>query len=137
MKNLLKQAIHFFGFSGIGWVLDFSTYVVLGYFSENLFLNNCLSSWVGVTFVFIFSTRTIFRNASKISIKLKYLLYILYQCILIIVISKVLNGINQLIVYYFAWEIIVKYSYILSKILVTPITMVLNFFVMKWIIEKI
>ena len=60
MKKLLLQALKFLGLSGIGWILDFSVYTILGFFSENLVLNNYISSWVGVTFVFIFATRKIF-----------------------------------------------------------------------------
>ena len=56
MKQLLKQGIQFIGLSGIGWILDFSVYTIVGVWSKNLFFNNILSSWIGVTFVFIFST---------------------------------------------------------------------------------
>ena len=137
MKHVMLQAIRFVGISGIGWILDFCTYSVLGFFSTNLFLNNSISSWVGVTFVFIFATRKVFQNDSRISLKWKYILYILYQCVLIYVISKVLNVINATIVTYTTIAVLEKFSSFISKILVTPITMVINFLVMKGIIEKI
>lgn len=137
MKKLLMQAIKFVGLSGIGWLLDFFAYTVLGFVSDNLVLNNSISSWVGVTFVFIFATRKVFQNNSKISLKWKYAIYILYQIILIFFISKLLNGINIAIVNNVSIDIIVRFSSILAKILVTPITMSLNFFVMKGVIEKL
>lgn len=137
MKHLLKQAVSFIGLSGIGWILDFCTYTVLGFFSRNLVLNNTISSWVGVTFVFIFATRKVFENNSRISLKWKYLIYILYQIILIFFVSKVLDGINMLIIHNIAIGLILQFSAIISKILVTPITMILNFFVMKGVIEKL
>lgn len=137
MKHLLKQAISFIGLSGIGWILDFCTYTVLGFFSRSLALNNTISSWVGVTFVFIFATRKVFEKNSSISLKWKYLIYILYQIILIYFVSKVLNGINMFIVHNIAIGLILKFSSIISKILVTPVTMILNFFVMKGVIEKL
>ena len=65
MKKLFIQAIRFIGLSGIGWILDFTTYTVLGVISANLVLNNTISSWVGVTFVFLLSTRIVFKNNSK------------------------------------------------------------------------
>lgn len=51
LKKLFLQVLKFIGFSGIGWILDFSVYTGLGFFSSNLDLNNRISSWVGVTFV--------------------------------------------------------------------------------------
>lgn len=62
MKKLFIQAIRFIGLSGIGWILDFTTYTVLGVISANLVLNNTISSWVGVTFVFLLSTRIVFKT---------------------------------------------------------------------------
>ena len=131
------QAIQFVGLSGIGWLLDFATYTVLGFVSENLVLNNTISSWVGVTFVFIFATRKVFQNNSKISLKWKYVIYILYQCVLIFFISKLLDVVNIFIIENIAIQLIQQFSAILSKIIVTPITMVLNFIVMKNVIEKL
>ena len=137
MKNLLKQAVGFVGLSGIGWILDFCTYTVLGFLSENLVLNNFISSWVGVTFVFIFATRKIFMNNSRIPLKWKYLIYIAYQFVLIFLVSILLGKIDGLITEYVTVGIILKFSFIISKIIITPITMVLNFFIMKGLIEKI
>ena len=69
MKKLFIQAIRFIGLSGIGWILDFTTYTVLGVISANLVLNNTISSWVGVTFVFYFQQelylKTIVRSHSN------------------------------------------------------------------------
>lgn len=136
MKNLLLQAIRFFGLSGIGWFLDFSLYIGLGYLSKNLALNNYISSWAGVTFVFIFATRKVFQQNSRISLQWKYIIYIVYQLFLIFIMSKLLCIINDAIVVYIAREPIVTYSAFIAKIVVTPITMVLNFLVMKGIIER-
>ncbi len=137
MKNLIIQAVKFIGVSGIGWILDFFIYTCLGLLSENLILNNTISSWVGVTFVFIFATRKIFKNKSRISLKWKYLIYIVYQIILIFLISKFLGLINIFIINNIDLQIIKDFSPILSKIIVTPITMILNFIVMKNIVEKL
>ncbi|EOT28341.1 hypothetical protein C805_00483 [Eubacterium sp. 14-2] len=137
MKNILLQAIKFTGISGIGWSLDFCSYVALGLVSDNLAVNNILSSWTGVTFVFMFATRRVFQNSSKIPLKYKYFIYLLYQSVLIVFISKVLDEINMLILNDSTMEIIVRFSSVIAKILVTPITMVLNFLVMKGVIEKL
>lgn len=57
--------------------------------------------------------------------------------LLITMISFVLQLLNQLIVNKIVIENITQYSSLIAKILVTPITMVLNFLVMKGIIERI
>ena len=137
MRNLCRQAIQFIGISGIGWILDFLTFTSLGLVSGNLILNNTISSWVGVTFVFCFATRKLFINHSKISLKWKYLIYLVYQCILIFFVTKALNEINIGLLSYSTMDFVLRFSAILSKILVTPITMVLNFIVMKGIIERL
>ena len=137
MKRLLGQAVRFIGLSGIGWILDFSTYIVLSRICENLVLDNFISSWVGVTFVFIFATRKIFENNSRIDLKWKYLIYIVYQVLLIFLVSKLLGLIDSFIVSNISLAVVTRFSAIIAKILVTPITMIMNFFVMKGLIEKL
>ena len=137
MKNVLKQAVKFVGLSGIGWIRDFLTYTILGFISSNVVVNNIISSWIGVTFVFIFATRKVFQNQSQISLKWKYLIYLGYQVLLILLISKLLGQVNEFILVHNTIRIIGRFSTIISKILVTPITMVLNFIVMKSVIERL
>ena len=137
MKKIIKQSISFFGISGIGWILDFILYITpTNIFKINIDISNMLSSLLGVTFVFITSTRKLFINNSKIDIKIKYLIYIIYQIILIIIVSKVMfilknNLININLM------LIVKNINIIVKIIITPFTMLINFIVMKNLIEKI
>ena len=137
MKKLLMQAIKFVGLSGIGWLLDFCIFILLGFVSANHSINNFISSWVGVTFVFIFATRKVFKNNCKLPLWLKDISYILYQFILITLASKVLGVVDNYIVTNISWAIVVKFSGIIAKIFITPFTMVLNFFVMKGVIEKL
>lgn len=137
MKNFINQVLRFIGLSGIGWILDFFTYIGLGIISDNLLVNNIISSWVGVTFVFAFATRKVFTDKGSISLGWKYVAYLLYQCVLIYFISRILNTLNSTIVSYLQTGILLRLSPVIAKILVTPVTMILNFFVMKGIIEKL
>lgn len=137
MKKILEQAVKFVGLSGIGWVLDFFIYTFLGLLSSNVVVNNMISSWVGVTFVFIFATRKVFQNNNKNSLKRKYFIYIAYQIVLIFFVSKLLGIVNEVMVSNIHIEMVDKFSAIISKILVTPITLVINFIVMKGVIEKL
>lgn len=137
LKNLLYQAIRFIGLSGIGWVLDFTCYSILSFVIGDPFISNVISSCIGATFVFIFSTRFIFRQNTHVPLVIKYVVYILYQLLLIYLISKLLSWVNTLLVLHFTWFIVLKFAALISKIIVTPITMTLNFFVMKGVMEKL
>ena len=137
LRNLLMQALRFVGLSGIGWLLDFAVYTILSTCVSNLAAANMISSLVGASFVFIFSTRFVFQNSHRIPLIWKYCVYIAYQALLILLISLLLAQINTLITTHVSVGIIVRASAILSKIIVTPITMTLNFFIMKFVIEKI
>ena len=61
----------------------------------------------------------------------------LLGCVLIFFISKLLNRVNIYLLTHVTLAVVKNFSTIISKILVTPITMVLNFIVMKNVIEKI
>ncbi|MBQ6773521.1 MAG: GtrA family protein [Synergistaceae bacterium] len=137
MQKIFIQAINFFGISGIGWLLDFCIYTCLGFISCNLVLNNIISSWAGVTFAFVTATRKIFLKRSKIPLKIKYAVYILYQFIMIYLISILLSNINHVIADILNPDLPQSLSSTISKIFVTPVTMIINFIVMKAVIEKI
>ncbi len=137
MKGLVRQAVRFIGLSGIGWLMDLCVYTVLGIWSEDLFLSNIVSSWVGVTFVFLLSTRYVFKDRGRIPLKWKYVIYLSYQCVLILLMSELLAAVDAVITRAISIAIILDLSAIISKIVITPVTMVLNFIVMKGIMERI
>ena len=137
MNNLLKQIINFLGFSGIGWILDFTMYTLLAYIGINLFICNVVGAVVGLTFVYIFSTRYIFKNTGRIPLWGKYIIYIAYQIIQVYLVSKLLVIVNNILVTHISLTFIQTFSPVISKCLVTPITMVLNFIILKNMIEKI
>ena len=136
-RRLLRQALRFLGLSGIGWLMDFTVYTLLSLRMENLALVNVISSLVGASFVFLFSTRYVFRDSHRIPLWLKYAIYIVYQLALIWLISKLLAWVHLMIVTYAPWPFLVSLAPVLAKILVTPITMTVNFFAMKTVIEKL
>ena len=104
---------------------------------ENLALVNVFSSLVGASFVFLFSTRFVFRDSHRIPLRLKYAIYIAYQLVLIFLISKLLAWVHLLIVSHTDRAALVSLAPVLAKILVTPVTMTVNFFAMKTVIEKL
>ena len=138
MKKLIKQAFGFIGISGIGWIIDLVVYTILTSLLEvDVNIANMFSSFVGVSFVFIISTRKLFINNSKINIKIKYIIYIVYQILLISGASYVMLLLKDYILDLTSIDLIVKYIDIIVKIIITPITMLINFIVMKFLIEKI
>ena len=137
LRQLLRQILRFLGLSGIGWLMDFTVYTLLSLRMENLALANVFSSLVGASFVFLFSTRFVFRDSHRIPLGLKYAIYIVYQLLLIFLISKLLAWIAAGIALYAPWALLRKLAAVLSKIIVTPITMTVNFLVMKAVIEKL
>ncbi len=137
LPKLLKQAIAFIGISGLGWIIDFAIYTLLNQWIEATYAN-MISAAVGVSFVFWVSTRKTFRNNIKrLSLKWKYLIYMVYQICAILGASFLIGFVESSIVPAIGWEILIKYSYIAAKIMVTPFTLALNFVVMKILVEKV
>lgn len=139
LKKILKQFINFLFLSGIGWLIDFTLYLLFSnVFNLKIIHSNILSSIPAVTFVFFVSTRKIFaKNNSRISLKEKYLIYFLYQLILILLISLLAQYLYLLSLKNISMNVELKLLKIIIKILITPITMLINFIVMKFLIEKL
>ena len=128
----MKKAIKFTFVSGIGFIIDFIIYnILILIFHINVGISNMISSLVGVTFVFFTSTKHIFENnTSNIKLKYKYLIYVVYQIVLILVASRVIIIFKN---FFISSNImlVAKYAKILAKIFITPFTLTINYFVMK------
>lgn len=137
MKKITIDILKFVGVSGIGWLIDVLIYLTLSSIIKlNVDISNMISSLVGVSFVFLVSTRKIFVNNSKINLKLKYIIYIVYQLILIYLASLAILSLKNYLTS-LDIKLVIKYVNIISKIIITPFTMLINFIVMKLLIEKI
>ena len=137
LRRLLRQALRFLGLSGVGWLMDFTVYTLLSLRFQDLAWVNVFSSLVGASFVFIFSTRFVFRDSHRIPLWLKYAIYIVYQLALIFLISRLLAWTAGMLAAHAPWPWLVPLAPVLAKILVTPLTMTVNFFVMKGVIESL
>lgn len=125
--------------SGIGWLIDLSVFFLLtNQFALNVFYSNILSSIPGFTFVFVVSTNKIFKkDTSNLSLKQRYLIYFIYQIILVLTVSLIGQLLFQVSCSFFeSFNITVSNTKFIVKILITPITIVCNFFVMRYLIEK-
>ena len=136
MKKLIIQFFKFLLISGTGWLIDTTIYTILTVVLKyNVIFSNILSSIPAITFVSFVSTRKIFlTHIGKFSLKQKYLIYIVYQIILIktvSIIGQILYNISENIL---SNKELLK---IIIKLTITPITMITNFFVMKFLAEKL
>lgn len=134
------QISKFLMISGTGWLIDFSIYFLLTTKLDfGVGYSNFISGIPALTFVFLVSTRKIFEyNTDGLSLKRKYSIYFVYQMVLIVIISlfgKILYSIINVSSFYNI-VVIKEYSKIITKLIITPITMVLNFCVMKILSEK-
>lgn len=138
-KQYLKQFFQFISVSGVGFLMDFSIYTVLtSKMNVSVSYANMLSAIPAITWVFIFSTRKIFMtNGNKFGLIHKYVVYLCYQVILLIAVSYLAQWIYDILYpnIHALW-IIGKYLNLFCKCLITPITMICNFMVMKFLAER-
>ena len=137
-KSIWLQIVEFIGFSGIGWLIDFSFYLGLSALGLPVGVANYLSAIPGVTFVFCFATKKTFVvNTGGLSLRTKYILYLIYQLLLVAAVSLL----NQLL---FDWirsavlpeSLLYRFAAVISKVLITPVTMTINFLVLKRLTER-
>lgn len=139
MKPLFTQIIKFVLVSGTGWLIDLGVFLTLTYhYGFQVWSANILGAVPAVTFVFFVSTRKIFsNNALKRSLKQKYCIYIAYQIILVLFISFLGQVLYDVFYSRCSIGILLNNLNLIVKILMTCITIVLNFIVMKVLAEKL
>lgn len=136
-KKLFSQFIKFLFISGIGWLIDFCLYIILTTkFNLEIFYGNIFSSIPAISYVFLISTKKIFTKSHRnnLTIIQKYIIYFIYQLLLIFFISIVAQNLYILVREY---NLNFKMMKIIIKILITPITMTINFFVIRYLAEKL
>ncbi len=138
MKKMFLQFVRFIGISGVGWCIDFSLYLMLtSVFRWPVFISNCLSAVPAVTLVFSVSTAKIFRKApGKIPVYAKYVIYLIYQFILLLIVSSLGQWLSDVIILKATMRLIVDLSKVIAKVMITPVTMVMNFLIMKLLSEN-
>ncbi|MVX62873.1 hypothetical protein GKZ28_04040 [Clostridium chromiireducens] len=140
MIKTIKQGASFILISGMGFVIDFTTYYLLtSFIGIKISYANMISAVPAVTYVFFVATRKTFNaKKSKISITYKYLTYFIYQILLVTLISIFAQILyDKFYEFSTRWTIIENNFKIIIKCFITPITIICNFFVMKVLCEKI
>lgn len=139
MHTMLNKQLFFVMVSGIGWLMDCSIYWLCTEMARvPVDYANMLSSIPAVTFVFIFSTRKIFKNnINRVSLQTKYFLYLVYQILLIVSVSFLMQFIYQSLSGIDFGGFLNQHMKLGVKLLVTPATLLSNFYVMKVLVEKL
>lgn len=140
IRRIIKQFISFLVVSGVGFLIDFSVYYYLtSYMGVPIAYANMISAVPAITWVFIISTRKIFQTSRhRYRVEVKYVIYLGYQAILLILVSQLAQRIyNYLYPCVYSVHFLSEYLNLLCKCLITPITMICNFLVMKFLSEKV
>lgn len=139
MIKIFIQIIKFTLISGMGFILDFGVYLILtGLIKLPIIYANMISAVPAITYVFFMSTKKVFnKRKSRIDIKIKYVLYFIYQIILVLLVSSLAQLIYDNSIQVLTKPIIINNLKIIIKLLITPITMMCNFMVMKILSEKL
>ena len=138
MKRLFDLAKVFFGFatlSGVGWLLDMATYsLAVRVFGVPVFLANFVSSYVGVTFVWFTSLKTVFKQqGGGHSVYLP--IYWGFQFFSILIYSQLLHLLTDAMSGLTLVAGMRIYVGIIAKIVITPFNLVTNFIFMKLLVR--
>jgi len=137
-RHSMKRFLGFAIFSGIGWLCDLLTFAILvKWVGVPAFWGNLASSYVGITFVWFTSLKSVFHINSRSRGRF-LLVYWTYQLASILFYSKALSILSTSISGYSAFT---PYSDagsvdIISKIIVTPINLFTNFIFMKLLTKR-
>lgn len=136
MANLISKFFRFIGISGIGWILDFVIYTLLTSAAHlPVALSNYISTIPAITLVFFVSTRKLFVcRPDGLSLRAKYVLYVVYQLLLVTGVSFLAQWLAVALPLLLPF--LSGFAKLAAKILITPVTMVCNFFVLKYLAEK-
>ena len=125
--------------SGLGWLIDTSVFMTLsGVGRWQPTAANVVSGSCGALFVFAVSARGIFRR-NRGSLAQKILVLLAFNLVVIVISSFVLGFLTDRIdalALRMAWSLPSADIKLAAKILVTPVTLVLNFVVVRFLLER-
>lgn len=139
VKKWMKLFIQFLGISGIGYMIDVSIYFLLTSGLEwRVSYSNMISAIPAITFVFIVSVKKLFEDTKKRPLIQKYMIYFMYQFLLLLAVSTVGQAIFDSVAHYGdQLSLSVAAIKMMIKFLITPITVICNFLFMRVLIEKL
>lgn len=135
----MRQGLLFVATAGAGWLLDTTVFMLLsGPGGWHVVAANMVSGSCGALFVFAVSARGIFeRNRGSMAQKVGALL--LFNAAVILASSLVLGAIAALLAssaVRLGWNVPLHGLHLAAKVLVTPVTLALNFVVVRYLLER-
>ena len=135
-RTFLQKGMYFCVTSGLGWIMSMAilwTMVKLGV--DSVFYANMTGDLVAVTYVYIISVRSIFIHNNK-HLMLKYITWIIYQLVLINIIS-VLTSASAEVLVNFGWVPSLSLAALTGKCIITPFALLTNFLFAHFLLERI
>ena len=119
--------------SGMGWLFDFLSYSFLTiYLNADTLLSNFISSYIGITFVWFYSLKLIFKKEHFNQFAIW--IYWSYQFFSILLYSYLLRFVFIALI---SFDIVYINEKLFVKLLVTPLNLVTNFLFMSFLLRKI
>jgi hypothetical protein len=118
--------------SGMGWLFDLLAYSsLILFFKADTSLSNFISSYIGITFVWFYSLKLIFKKEhfSQFAIWI----YWSYQFFSILLYSYLLHFVFIALI---SFDIVYINEKLFAKLLVTPLNLVTNFIFMSFLMRK-
>lgn len=129
----MKRFLFFAFLSGVGWLSDFATYTLLvKMFDVPGFVANFMSSYVGVTFVWFASLKTVFGRTGAARGRFLFI-YWGFQFLSILAYSQLLHLVQGMLGSTGLPQLLTADPAIAAKIIVTPFNLVTNFIFMKFL----
>ena len=128
---MFRKFLGFAMISGAGWLLDMTVYVGALQIGARPFIANLLGGVVGASFSFIVSGTRIF-DAGKGPVLKRVLWYLVYTALAITLISGLIDATTIIAVHMTEWS--PKAMAIIIKVVLTPLILLSNFFMVRWIL---
>jgi putative flippase GtrA len=130
----LAKPLRFVGLSGIGWLLDTGVYMLLvGGFGLRVFVAAMIGGLCGASFAFLTSSRWVFAGRRH-GLGGRLAVYLVYTAMQIVVMSAVIDGLAAglqaglaRVELAISWPLVA----LLSKCLITPVLLAMNYFVAR------
>lgn len=133
------RGLRFVALSGLGWLLDTAVFVILIAGSNlSVMAANVAGGACGAAFAFTTSSRWVFAGRPE-GLAARLAVYLAYTIALIFAASALVDLTARLVADALAWwgsrlpQTVVAF---LAKCLVTPLTLVANFYVARFLIER-
>ncbi|HEY8024171.1 MAG TPA: hypothetical protein VIF60_06375 [Burkholderiaceae bacterium] len=128
----MKNALHFIGIAGIGWLADTAVFLVVVWLLHGTpFFANLAGGLLGASITFLAARERIFiERTGRTSVRLG--VYLAYTLLLLFVASAAVQGV-AMVLGQAVHAIPAQWAALLAKFIVTPFTLALNFVTAKFL----